>query len=119
VDFQPFNLAPACCTAIAIAPLAIFRRPKTRAVIWPSSGTASRCDAPNTEARSIAGLEELGSKLVALWVINRQRDSLELLRECEERDVGEVLHAALRALARHRVGVERLGDVRLERVQAP
>jgi hypothetical protein len=26
-------------------------------------------------------LEELGAKLVALWVINRQRDSLELLRE--------------------------------------
>jgi len=26
-------------------------------------------------------LEELGSKLVALWVINRQRDSLELLKE--------------------------------------
>jgi hypothetical protein len=28
-----------------------------------------------------ASLEELGSKLVALWMINRQRDSLELLRE--------------------------------------
>jgi hypothetical protein len=29
-------------------------------------------------------LEELGSKLVALWVINRQRDSLELLTEFME-----------------------------------
>ena len=29
-------------------------------------------------------LEELGRKLVALWVINRQRDSLELLREFME-----------------------------------
>ena len=28
-----------------------------------------------------SSLEELGSKLVALWVINRQRDSLELLQE--------------------------------------
>ena len=28
-----------------------------------------------------SSLEELGTKLVALWVINRQRDSLELLRE--------------------------------------
>ena len=28
-----------------------------------------------------SSLEELGSELVALWVINRQRDSLELLRE--------------------------------------
>src|SRR5580700_3638589 len=28
-----------------------------------------------------SSLEELGSQLVALWVINRQRDSLELLRE--------------------------------------
>jgi hypothetical protein len=28
-----------------------------------------------------SGLEELGSKLVALWMINRQRDSLELLKE--------------------------------------
>jgi hypothetical protein len=28
-----------------------------------------------------SSLEELGSKLVALWVINRQRDSLELLKE--------------------------------------
>jgi hypothetical protein len=28
-----------------------------------------------------SSMEELGSKLVALWVINRQRDSLELLRE--------------------------------------
>ena len=28
-----------------------------------------------------SSLEELGSKLVALWMINRQRDSLELLKE--------------------------------------
>jgi hypothetical protein len=28
-----------------------------------------------------SSLEELGTKLVALWVINRQRDSLELLKE--------------------------------------
>ncbi len=28
-----------------------------------------------------SSLDELGSKLVALWVINRQRDSLELLKE--------------------------------------
>ncbi len=28
-----------------------------------------------------SSLDELGAKLVALWVINRQRDSLELLRE--------------------------------------
>jgi cellulose biosynthesis protein BcsQ len=28
-----------------------------------------------------SSLEELGSRLVALWVINRQRDSLELLKE--------------------------------------
>jgi hypothetical protein len=28
-----------------------------------------------------SSLEELGTELVALWVINRQRDSLELLRE--------------------------------------
>ena len=28
-----------------------------------------------------SSLEELGSQLIALWVINRQRDSLELLRE--------------------------------------
>ena len=28
-----------------------------------------------------SSLQELGSQLVALWVINRQRDSLELLRE--------------------------------------
>lgn len=31
-----------------------------------------------------SSLEELGSKLVALWMINRQRDSLELLREFME-----------------------------------
>jgi hypothetical protein len=31
-----------------------------------------------------SSMEELGSKLVALWVINRQRDSLELLREFME-----------------------------------
>jgi len=31
-----------------------------------------------------SSLEELGTKLVALWVINRQRDSLELLKEFME-----------------------------------
>jgi hypothetical protein len=31
-----------------------------------------------------SSLEELGSKLVALWLINRQRDSLELLKEFME-----------------------------------
>jgi hypothetical protein len=49
----------------------------------------------NTAARNNVGvrqygrtldssLEELGSKLVALWLINRQRDSLELLKEFME-----------------------------------
>jgi hypothetical protein len=39
-----------------------------------------------------SSLEELGSKLVALWVINRQRDSLELLREFMDAVPGAAVH---------------------------
>ena len=45
--------------------------------------TAARNNiAVNQYGRTLdSSLEELGSQLVALWVINRQRDSLELLRQ--------------------------------------
>ncbi|WP_298610202.1 P-loop NTPase [uncultured Thiobacillus sp.] len=37
-------------------------------------------------------LEELGRKLVALWVINRQRDSLELLKDFQEAMPNAMVH---------------------------
>lgn len=37
-------------------------------------------------------LEELGRKLVALWVINRQRDSLELLKDFQEAMPNAIVH---------------------------
>jgi|CZKU01.1.fsa_nt_gi hypothetical protein len=55
-----------------------------------------------------SSLEELGTELVALWVINRQRDSLELLREFIDAVPKAAVHVVRKRILRRREEVRAL-----------
>jgi hypothetical protein len=67
---------------------------------------------------SVAGTEWVLRKVKGLLEGVSQALRIDGLNGREERDVRQILHARVQARSRHRVRVELLGDVRLDRVEA-